>query len=230
MPFDVLPSHHLIMPEVRFPEMPWGEYARLASENAWKKYQVLMNGLDVVLKAADPMNIADRRLKMLQYQYQSQLMPMEIQHYRETGFPMPKNAAEAMSQQQWLNNERQRQFFNGYSGRGGSAGDVGHYAADSGDGVDIKNQQTGEVSRVDGNTMVTVGRPTAEDVQAGPTTIHGQPVTRTEVVPTDTGEYRQIQYGPGSGEGTVNPVDIGAPAAGSSIVGGGDQYDDTGGP
>src|SRR5215831_6658259 len=186
MPFDVLPSHHLIMPEVRFPEIPWGEYARLASENAWKKYQVLMNGLDVVLKAADPMNIAYRRLQMLQYQYQSQPMPVEIQHYRETGFPMPKNAAEAMSQQQWLNNERQRQFFNGYSGRGGSAGDVGHYAADSGDGVDIKNQHTGE--------------------------------------------YRQIQYGPGSGEGTVNPVDIGAPAAGSSIVGGGDQYDDTGGP
>jgi len=97
MPFDVLPHHNIRYPNVQMPNIPWGEYARLASEGAWKKYAALMQGMDTILNALDPVKQAERRLSIMNAQYETQFgMPARIaaaRYQMETGIPLQEAQA-----------------------------------------------------------------------------------------------------------------------------------------
>lgn len=68
MPFDVLPHHNIRIPDVQFYH-PSPALAQMALEAQRYRYAMMMKGLDSVLSAVDPLNIAERRQKMAEAEY-----------------------------------------------------------------------------------------------------------------------------------------------------------------
>ena len=117
MPFDVLPHHDIRFPRVEFYH-PSPELARLQVEGARFKAQMVMQAMDKVLDAADPVNRAQRQMALRNLQYETQygmsLKEAQAQYQMKYGIPMEQAQAEAMMQwhrlhpnQPWLSPQEQ---------------------------------------------------------------------------------------------------------------------------
>lgn len=120
MPFDVLPHHNIRIPDVQF----YHPDARLALgliEARQKSYDAMLKGLDTILGAVDPANMAKRRLAMMQMQYeqtvmpfklkqaqlQADMMPLQYEYFRKHGY-FPPTTPQGMKAAEDYENQRGR--------------------------------------------------------------------------------------------------------------------------
>jgi hypothetical protein len=112
MPFDVLPHHRIVLPEVQFYH-PSPELARIAVDAAWQRTHTILGSLDKLLDAADPMKIQQRRLALQEAQLRMEMLPLkkeelqfEIDYRRKHGgIGPPTSYSEAISRQKFEQNE-----------------------------------------------------------------------------------------------------------------------------
>src|SRR5215469_7038455 len=69
MPFDVLPRHNIVTPNVQFYH-PSPQLAEIALKAQQMRNDAILKSIDTVLHATDPINIAQRRMAMLNYQFE----------------------------------------------------------------------------------------------------------------------------------------------------------------
>ena len=121
---------------------PGPEYVALAAKAAQMRLAAVMNAMDSILKAADPMTIAQRRVAMAQaaYQqkyglplqqaqaeYQMQLLPAQLAYYKKHGYFMPTTPQGVLSARQVEQQDRDAERQRGFSGQGGATARQGPY-------------------------------------------------------------------------------------------------------
>lgn len=110
MPFDVLPQHHITLPQVQFYHPPW-QLAQMVIEARQKSYDAMLKGLDTVLGAVDPVKIAERRyhmmempLKFQELQYQTSIAKVKADWMeKHPGQPFPGSWRDIMDMQKYDN-------------------------------------------------------------------------------------------------------------------------------
>jgi hypothetical protein len=196
MPFDLLPHHNIKMPEVQFYHPPW-QLAQMALEARQKGYDAMLKGLDSVLSAVDPLNMAKRRMAMMQADYEMKMYPMQLEFMRKNGFAMPKNAAEMMAYLKLQQMQDEGHHFDNYSGNGygsggsgGGDGKAGPYADNAKAGRNINANFSEDVpgsAESIGKAAAVTGEPDYEQIN---TPIHGvsQPTSEGGASPDDEQE------------------------------------------
>jgi hypothetical protein len=128
MPFDLLPQHHIVLPKVQF-YYPDARLAEMALKSREWAYNAMLQGVDKVVNAADPVTRAQRAQVLAEAQFQQQYgMPARIaqaQYQMQTGLPLQEAQAKATRAQLDYQMEQYRRMMAmqaAASGAGGAGG------------------------------------------------------------------------------------------------------------
>jgi hypothetical protein len=113
MPFDLLPQHHIELPKVQF-YYPPPQLAEMALKAREWAYNAMLQGIDKVVNAADPVTRAQRAQALAEAQFQKDYgMPARIaqaQFQMQTGIPLQEAQARAQrTQLDWQVEQYRRQ-------------------------------------------------------------------------------------------------------------------------